>query len=344
MLQTFPYGVTLSHSNDIEFRNLHMDSNSKVSFDNAIVNRDTGAAVRFREFATMTMDTSLPPRDTENSSTTVHRVASGFYNIAGAAVAPDGDLYFVDTHEQKVYRWNPGRDGTNGSLTTICDAPLDIANIAIDPNGDLMLVSYTGNGTVYSLKAGAPLGSLTLISPQPAKPLDGVAAVHANDYWALREKLAHPETSQDRFQFVSPDGRMFLSADQDFIDGALFYGTKVADVLRTFGLQPAVTGKPFYVSDEEEQKTYAGGLDASGNLTALKLFAERGGEGVTSDSSGNVYIAAGEVFVYRPDGGEAGVIRVPERPIDLVVAQKARKQILYILARTSLYEVDLASK
>ena len=341
MLQTFPYGVMVSHSNDIQFRNLHMDSNSKVSFDDAILNRDTGATVRFREFASLTVNTSLPPNDAGQEAIDVHRIATGFHNIAGAAVAPNGDLYFVDAYEQKVYRWSPGNESTQGTLTTICDAPLDIANLAIDASGDLMLVSYSGNGTVYSLKAGDPPTKLTLIPSQSARPLDGLTAVHANDYWALREKLAHPETSTNRFQFISADGKMFLSADEDFSTGALFYGTKMADVLRTFGLQPSSATKPFYVSDEEEQKTYAAHLDASGNLTDVKLFAERGGEGVASDSSGNVYIASGEVFVYKPNGSDAGVIRMPERPINLVVARAGRKEKLYILARTSLYEVDL---
>ena len=76
-------------------------------------------------------------------------------------------------------------------------------------------------------------------------------------------------------------------------------------------------------------------------LSNLKLFAERGGEGVTTDNKGNVYVAAGEVFVYKPDGMESAVIKVPERPINLLVAHSKHGDKLYILARTSLYEADL---
>ena len=340
MLQTFPYGIGVAHSQDIKFRNVHMDSNSKVSFDNAILNKETGDTVRFREFADLTINTSDSLAASKRYANNVRRLASGFYNISGAAVGPRGDVYFVDSHEQKVYRWDPRSSG----LTTLCDAPLDIANLSVDSSGNLMLISYAGNGTVYSLKVDSPLSSLSLIPSQPARPLDGLTAVHANDYWALRDRLTHPETSASRFQFLSVDGKMFLSTDQDFMSGALFYGTKMADVLRSFGLQSATSRKPFYVSDEEEQKTYSAQVDASGNLSDLKLFAERGGEGVTTDGAGNVYVAAGEVFIYRPDGTEAGVINVPERPIDLVVAQTDHLDTLYILARTSLYAVDLPTK
>ena len=74
----------------------------------------------------------------------------------------------------------------------------------------------------------------------------------------------------------------------------------------------------------------------SGNLGALKLFAERGGESVTTDADGNVYIAAGQIFVYAPDGHFLKQIDVPERPIDLIFGGKDHNT-LYILARTSLY-------
>jgi sugar lactone lactonase YvrE len=76
-------------------------------------------------------------------------------------------------------------------------------------------------------------------------------------------------------------------------------------------------------------------------LTDLKLFAEQGGESVTTDSSGNVYIAAGQIYVYNPHGDRIGTIAVPERPTDLVFGGKDGRT-LFILARTSLYEVRIA--
>jgi hypothetical protein len=42
-------------------------------------------------------------------------------------------------------------------------------------------------------------------------------------------------------------------------------GTKMADLLRAFGLAQAITGKPFYVSDESEQKTYVASVAPTGH-------------------------------------------------------------------------------
>jgi SMP-30/Gluconolactonase/LRE-like region len=182
------------------------------------------------------------------------------------------------------------------------------------------------------------------LQPQPSEARQGMTAVLPTDNWKLRGDLLDPASAHRAFQYLSPDRTIFLPAGEDFTSGALYYGTKMADVLRTFGLHPAVSGQPFYVTDEEEQKTYASHVEPDGTLTGLKLFAERGGEGVATDASGNVYLAAGEVFVYQPDGKAIATVTVPERPINLVVSHTASGDILYILARTSLYVMDLPKR
>ena len=85
---------------------------------------------------------------------TVQKLAGGFFNISGGAVDPAGDFYFVDAHRQRIYRWSAAA----GQLSTVHDAPLDPINLAFDKAGNLMVVSYAGNGTVYAFKPGAPLG------------------------------------------------------------------------------------------------------------------------------------------------------------------------------------------
>ena len=73
-------------------------------------------------------------------------------------------------------------------------------------------------------------------------------------------------------------------------------------------------------------------------LALLQRFAELGGESVATDSIGNVYVAAGQIFVYDSKGSLIDTIAVPERPINLVFGGKDGRT-LFILARTSLYSV-----
>ncbi len=63
---------------------------------------------------------------------------------------------------------------------------------------------------------------------------------------------------------------------------------------------------------------------------------------MTEDTAGNVYIAAGQIYVYNPAGTLLGTIDVPERPSQLLIGG-ADKKSLFIAARSSLYAVQLRS-
>jgi hypothetical protein len=334
-LQTFPYAIRVAQSKDIRFFNLHVDSDSKVAFDDSVFDQDTGVSTRFHELATLTIPntSTLPMPKPSANQPQIKRVATGFFNISGATVDSTGRIYFVDAHWQKIYRWSPQQ-----GLEIVRDSPLDAANLALDHAGNLMVISYAGKGTVYSLKPDSPLDQLTVLAPQPAAPRPGMDAFLAVDHWKLRDVLEQPALLQKQFQYVSPDGTTYIPAGEDFVDGALYYGTKMSDVLRSFALAKAIPNHPFYVTDEEEHKTYSATVGPDGSLSGLKLFAERGGESVALGPDGNVYIAAGEIFVYSPSGELLRTIDTPERPIDLIFGGKD-KETLFILARTSLYSI-----
>ena len=120
------------------------------------------------------------------------------------------------------------------------------------------------------------------------------------------------------------------------------WGTKMADVLRAFRLAPAVAGRPFYVTNEVELKTWSFNVGEDGTLSEPKLFVNEGGECVTTDDQGNVYIAAGQILVFDPAGKRIDTIEVPQRPTCLVFGGQDRKT-LFITARSSLYSVQVRS-
>ncbi len=140
------------------------------------------------------------------------------------------------------------------------------------------------------------------------------------------------------FHYLSPDGTTVIAAGRDFVTGAMSWGVKGADLLRSFGLATAKAGEPFYVTSEAEVTTWRATMGPDGNFTAFKPFVQQGGEGVAVDASGNVYLAAGHVYVYDPSGRLIETIETPERPTQLVFGGKDRRT-LFITARTSLYAV-----
>jgi sugar lactone lactonase YvrE len=331
--QPFPYAIKLSESHDIHFRNVHVDSDSKAAFDNSVFDATKDAEVRAYEFASLEVPEEYAGQERDEAVPTLapgaplEKLASGFFNISGAAVDPDGQLYFVDAHCQRIYRWSP----ENKEAVVVRDNPLDPVNLAFDKAGDLMVVSYAGKGTVYYFRPGSPMDQVALMQPQTALDRPGMSPLLPIDVWSIR---AIPG---DRpYQYVSPDNTVFIPAGEDFVQGQLYYGTKMADILRAFGLAKAVPGHPFYVSDESDEKTYKGNVTDKGTITDLQLFAERGGQSMAQDQEGNVYLAAGQVLVYSPKGEPLGHIDVPERPIDIAFGGRDRTT-LYILTHASLY-------
>ena len=243
-----------------------------------------------------------------------------------------GRLYFVDPVKQTIYRYLP----VEKRLEVVRDNVTDPANLLFDRSDDLMVVSYAGTGTVYSFKPDDPIGDLQILKPQAAEPRPAMTAVLAIDHWRFDAERNTDIGGAKPWQYLSPDGSTFLPAGEDFVGGALCYGIKMADVLRAFSLGKATPGKTFYVSDEGQKKTYAAVVQPDGSLAEVRLFANRGGESVAVGPDGKVYIAAGQIYVYRPDGTFAGEIDVPERPTSIVFGGKDGGT-LFILARTSLY-------
>jgi hypothetical protein len=343
--QPFPNAIAVTNSSNIQFRNVHCYSDSKVSFDNTVYDQTHKVEIRQREFAWLTMSGRSPqvlpkkPSPVLANGAKVEKVASGFFNISGGAIDTSGDIYFVDAHRQTIYRWSVA----TRQLSTVRDNPLDPVQLFFDKAGDLIVISYAGKGSVYSFKPNVQGDDTTLLEAVPALPRPGLTPVLPVDYWRNENDFVEDISAKRPYQFVSPDGTTFFPAGEDFVTGELYYGSKLNDTLRAFGLAPAVAGQPYYVSDESGEKTYVGSVGVDGAISNLKLFAENGGESVTVDDKGNVYIAAGQIFVYNPSGDLIDTIEIPERPSQLLFGGGDGKT-LFILARSSLYAVQTIYK
>jgi len=191
---------------------------------------------------------------------------------------------------------------------------------------------------------------------QPASPHPGHTVALPVDYWfngdfsntlsaaqpysyiTLDQMFRNNLGSQRTHQFVSPDGSLIIPTDLPIVQGEPFWGTKWVHALDAYGLAKASPGDVFYATNEAEQRTYRGKLNSEGVLEGITLFAERGGESLAVDKAGNIYIAAGNIFVYSPAGSLLRTIPLPERPHDLLFGGTDGRT-LYALSEHSLYAV-----
>ncbi len=365
--------VKLYASGDIRFRNVHVNAESgfascdakgcgtflrasKYPFENAILDVTRQQQVREREFARLDVPAAPALAATTSAipvSAGVEKLAGGFFSIAGGAVDAQGKLYFIDRHFQRIHSWTKA-----GGLSIVADAPLDAVNLAVDGSGSLLVQSSAGrDGSVYSIDPAKP-DDVRVIAPTATRPHRGSRTLMPVNVWANGEfdDRIDPVTYQyptmaDLFaaklgetraqEYVSPDGSLSLPAFRVWNQGPDDHrGWRWSDTLDAYGLVGTRPGERVVLTNGSENRTYSGLVGDAGQVTDLKIVADRGGESATRDAAGNVYVANGQVFVYRPDGALARRIDVPDRPLQLVIGGEGART-LFILTHHALYATAL---
>ena len=377
----FPAAVRISNSTAIRFRNLRTNAESgygacdqngcgtflrvsKLPYENAIQDMQSHREVRERAFAVFDFPFGPPPPPAQRPAGIegpVQRLEGGFSAISGAAVGPDGTLYFVDRSQQRIFSWSQPR-----GLAVVRHDPLDAVSLAVDKSGHLLVQSSAGSeGTVYSFRPGSPVDDITVLQPIGAPPA-GAAFVLPGNVWDNGEfadqlnletfefktnaqMFAEDVTTPRTKFYVSPDGslvlphgRVFRQGPDDIVAGMDPTGWRWSNNLNAIGFVTAPAGRTIYVVSGAELRTYRAMVQPNGALGDLTPFADRGGESVVADSAGHVYVANGQIFVYDRAGKAIGRIDVPERPIQILFGG-ADRRTLFILGHHTLYAVKTSA-
>ncbi|MFC1735051.1 SMP-30/gluconolactonase/LRE family protein [Candidatus Hydrogenedentota bacterium] len=255
----------------------------------------------------------------------VELVKTGFKFLEGPAADREGNLYFVDPPNSKLYKHS-----LNGEVTLVRDKTNMANGHYFDKNGNLVACE-TMKRRIISTK---PDGEISVV----ADSYRGKKFNNTNDLWIDPEggiyftdprymKKAGPmEQDGEHVYYVTPDGRNVI---------------RVADDLeRPNGIIGTPDGKRLYIADHKGRKTYVYSICSDGTLKDKKLFANQGSDGLTMDERGNVYFTSGNVTVYDPNGNLIKTVEVPEAPANVAFGGKDRKT-LFICARTSLYSLRM---
>jgi hypothetical protein len=309
----FPSAVRLYNSEDIHFRNVHVNAESgyaicdhngcgtflrvsKFPYENAIEDVTHHLEVREREFAVLDIPAKpvAPPIADASAmlaqNSKVEELEGGFFSISGAAVDASGKLYFVDHHQQRIYGWSKSE-----GLTVERDNALDPVNLAFDKAGDLLVISSDGaEGSVYSFKPGSPADQITVLNPRAMTQHPGATALLPVNYWnngefanqldfttmkytTLAEMFAQDISTPKPTEYLSPDGTAFLPAGRVFEQGPSDWsGWRFSDNLDACGFISATLGQRVYISSSSEDRTYSALVGSDGTLSDLRPFAERG--------------------------------------------------------------------
>lgn len=329
----FPTAIRTTGSNQVSFRGLHIFSPTKYGYDNAVIDADTRRSEKGREWAQLTINHQAAPERLPPAGVRIRELATDFESIDGLIATAAGGVCFSDGRQGRVYEWTP----EHGAQLRY-ESPVRPMMLTADPNtGALLLIARSGATYRLEEKPGSE-GELV--------PLERIKrdALPASTAWLrptnIYGTMGWIETATQRCEFAWRSGSAAIPVDRTVYAGFRPPSWANNPFWRAYNLHVATPGRDFFVADEYRQKTYRVAVAPDGALQDPKLFATVGEADIVQDPAGNVYIAAGDIFIFSHDGQLRGRIPLPERPLGLAFARHDDRT-LYVAARRSLYVVEL---
>ncbi len=251
------------------------------------------------------------------------QIGSGYQFTEGPATDDWGNIYFSDIETSVIYMWRP-----DGSITTYLTNTGGANGLFIDGTGNL-IACEGDNGRVVSIDLP---GSTTVIADQ----YDGLVFNKPNDLWV---------TPDNGIYFSDPAYNVSLSQDGEHVYYITPDGSNVIrvidDMIRPNGMIGTSDGSQLYVTDHGSGQTYVYDINVDGTLANKTLFAPIGGDGMTIDRQGNIYLAvANGIAVYDSSGNQIEMISTPQEPTNVSFGGADHKT-LFITARSYVYTIQM---
>jgi gluconolactonase len=261
---------------------------------------------------------------------TLKRISNQFSFTEGASVDKNGNVYFTDQPNDKIWKYD-----INGKLTIFLDKAGRSNGTYFDHKGNL-LTCADEKDELWSID---PKGKVTVL----LKDFGGHRFNGPNDLW---------EDLKGGIYFTDPYyQRPYWDRTSPDIKGEKVYylpkGKKQAivvadDLEKPNGIVGTPDGKYLYVADIQADKTYKYKINADGKLSDKELFCEKGSDGMTLDNLGNVYLTGNGVIIYDKNGKNIETIQVPEKWTANLCFGGRKKNILFITASESIYTIEMS--
>jgi hypothetical protein len=341
------YAFQIRNSDNIVFDNVKTFSQTRLAFDHPVLDETSGVSVRSRDFTHFVVNKSLtkpahlplPPIFARDAK--LEQLASGFSNATSLTADETGRIYFTDAAERKIYRWNDLAKKAE-QIAELPDNHQPMVMSFVKPS-TLLIVAY--ERAVYSLELRD--GAQPALVSETSTPAPGTALLLPV---GLHNSMSTMQDMMNRRGYVYRRGSntAVIRTVENELRGyyyapgtntAIMAGGTWRPILQSCQLAPFLPGDQRCLTSEDDARTWLVTLEANGRLAA-KLFTDRGGNAVITDSAGNVYLASDQVYVYTKQGEQVGILQIPERPTSLVLAGPGMKT-LYVAARSSLYAIQM---
>ena len=259
----------------------------------------------------------------------LEKLAGGFAFTEGPTCDVNGEVFFTDQPNDRILKWS-----AEGKLSTFLEPAGRANGMCFEPGGDLIACADEKN----ELWSVAPDGTVrVLVAEYAGRRLNGPndvwvgpdGAIYFTDPFYKRSWWTHDTMPQDgqHVYFLSPDRRQLVRVADDLVKPNGIIGTP--------------DGRTLYVADHGAGKTYRYDIAADGSLSAKTLAADRGSDGMTLDTDGNLFLTGEGVAVFDRTGRQIERILVPERWTANVCFGGRDRRTLFITASRGLYGVRM---
>jgi gluconolactonase len=251
------------------------------------------------------------------------RLGRGFSFTEGPAADERGNVFFTDQPNDRIYRW----DARTNKISLFLEGTGRANGMIFECDGDLIAAADL-HGELWKIR---PDGShKVLVDDYRGKLLNGPNDVWINPknggiyitdpifprgYWEAgdpRQQPWEPTRSEQSPQgkgghvyYLPPGGRKLVRVTSDALGWE-------SDSWPN-GVVGTPDGKKLYVNKwyyDNRGGTWVFDIKRDGSLTNMRKFSDWGGDGMSMDEKGNVYISNGEgVLAFDPDGNN--ILKIP---------------------------------
>jgi gluconolactonase len=264
------------------------------------------------------------------------KLHTGFKFVEGPAVDGQGNVYFTDIPDEKIYKID-----TAGKLSVFREKSNHANGLMVNAKGEIVACEMDGR--------------IVAIRPDGQK-LRVLADKHAGNRFNAPNDLVLDKAGG--VYFTDPSFRAPKPLPQG--KTGVYYVSADGKVTRLIDNLPNPNGvilspdeKTLYVIPSGQADMMAYPVESPGKIGTGRVFCTLkqakgkkggGGDGLTVDSKGNLYITSGlGLQVFSPKGEHLGNIAFPEQPANVTFGGPDL-QTLYVTARTSVYTVGSAAK
>jgi gluconolactonase len=256
----------------------------------------------------------------------------------GPASDGRGNLYFSDIPANRIYQLD-----ASGKVS-----------VFLEPSNHTNGLMINRKGTLFACEMDGRLVSIDI----PTKKVTAVAATYEGKRFNAPNDLVLDQAGG--VYFTDPRFRAPMPLPQE--KEAVYYCDAQGKVTRLADNLPAPNGvilsvdeKTLYVIPTMQKEMMAYPVQSPGKLAEGRVFCTlkqpdntpdpgRGGDGLTIDTKGNLYITSGlGLQVFDAQGKMLGIIEFPEQPANATFGGKENKT-LFVTARKSLYSVEMEAQ